>query len=63
MGLFLGLESATIPADNVQNPGKTIPRATMIGVVIVAAVYITSQITIISVVPNAELQAECLYTG
>ena len=53
---FLGLESATIPADNVENPRTTIPKATMIGVVITAIVYVSSQITIISVVPNAVLQ-------
>ena len=28
---FLGLESATIPADSVKDPGRTIPRATIIG--------------------------------
>ena len=53
---FLGLESATIPADNVNNPRKTIPRATLIGVLIVAVIYVSSQITIISVVPNDVLQ-------
>jgi APA family basic amino acid/polyamine antiporter len=54
---FLGLESATIPAENVQDPSKTIPRATIIGVVVVAIVYVSSQVTIISVVPNSVLQA------
>ena len=53
---FLGLESATIPADNVKDPGKTIPRATMIGVIVVAIVYVSSQVTILSVVPNSVLQ-------
>ncbi len=53
---FLGLESATIPADNVKTPEKTIPTATILGVIVVAIVYMTSQITIMSVVPNAELQ-------
>ncbi len=53
---FLGLESATIPADNVDNPQSTIPRATMIGVLVVAVVYLSSQITIMSVVDNSQLQ-------
>ena len=53
---FLGMESATIPADNVRHPSITIPRATIIGVLITAAVYISSQVTVISVVPNAQLQ-------
>lgn len=54
---FLGLESATIPADNVKDPSKTIPKATIIGVIVVAIVYMSSQVTIISVVPNSVLQA------
>jgi len=53
---FLGLESATIPADNVDKPNKTIPRATMIGFSVVAIVYISSMLTIMSVVPNEALQ-------
>lgn len=53
---FLGMESATVPAGNVKNPRVTIPRATIIGVLITATVYITSQITVMSVVPNAQLQ-------
>jgi len=53
---FLGLESATIPADNVDKPDKTIPRATMIGFSVVALVYISSMLTIMSVVPNEALQ-------
>lgn len=54
---FLGLESATIPSENVKNPQTTIPKATLIGVVVVAIVYVSSQVTIISVVPNEILQA------
>lgn len=53
---FLGLESATIPADNVKDPKRTIPKATIFGVLIAAIVYVSSQITIISVVPNDVLQ-------
>jgi APA family basic amino acid/polyamine antiporter len=39
---FLGLEVATIPASAVQNPDKTIPRATVIGTVATAGIYIAS---------------------
>src|SRR5690606_23550411 len=28
---FLGLECATIPAGNIENPARTIPRATVVG--------------------------------
>ena len=54
---FLGLESATIPADNIDNPKQTIARATLLGFTITALVYISSQVAIISVVPNDALQA------
>jgi APA family basic amino acid/polyamine antiporter len=53
---FLGLESATIPADNVENPSRTIPRATIIGIVATAIVYVSTTVTIMSVIPNGQLQ-------
>ncbi|NNC98153.1 MAG: amino acid permease [Gammaproteobacteria bacterium] len=52
---FLGLESATIPADNVEDPVKTIPRATLLGFLIAAVVYISSTTTILSVIPHVDL--------
>ena len=33
---FLGLESACVPANEVENPAVTIPRATIIGTVVAA---------------------------
>ncbi len=48
---FLGLESATIPADNVDNPEKTIPRATMLGTIITTIVYILSTVVVMGIVP------------
>lgn len=36
---FLGLESATVPAERVQRPERNIPRATLIGVAITGLVY------------------------
>lgn len=52
---FIGLESATIPADDVENPQKTIPRATILGVVITALVYILSTVAVMGVLPMAKL--------
>ncbi len=43
---MLGIESASVPAARVENPGHTIPRATMTGTIIVAVIYI-----IVSAVP------------
>ncbi|MFY8195494.1 MAG: APC family permease, partial [Novosphingobium sp.] len=37
---FLGLESATVPADKVENASAIVPRATLIGVALTGLVYI-----------------------
>jgi APA family basic amino acid/polyamine antiporter len=42
MWALMGLESATIPADSVKDPARTIPRATVTGTVLAAAIYIIS---------------------
>ena len=54
---FLGLESATVPADNVDNPGRTIPLATLVGTCFVAAVYILVTIVAFGTVPLSQLSA------
>lgn len=53
---FLGMESASIPADDVKDPKKTIPRATILGTGITAVVYILSTIAIMGVIPMPDLQ-------
>jgi APA family basic amino acid/polyamine antiporter len=52
---FLGLESGTVPADDVHDAQRTIPRATIIGTLIAAAVYIASTTAVMGVVPPAQL--------
>ena len=52
---FIGLESATIPAGNVENPKRTIPLATINGVLLTAFVYICGAIVISGMIPQAEL--------
>lgn len=52
---FIGMESATIPAGHVDNPGKNIPRATILGVLITAAIYLLGSFVIMGVLPNHEL--------
>lgn len=52
---FLGLETATIPAENVKDPTRTIPRATVLGTVLTAIVYILSTVAVIGIVPNTVL--------
>lgn len=48
---FLGIESATVPAGNVENPEKTIPTATMLGAVVTTSIYILSTVVIMGMIP------------
>lgn len=52
---FLGLESATIPADSVKDPGKTIPRATLLGTLLTAGIYILATVGVMGILPLEEL--------
>lgn len=54
---FLGLESATVPADEVEAPRTTIPRATRLGVAIATVVYIVSTVAVMGLVPPEALAA------
>jgi APA family basic amino acid/polyamine antiporter len=48
---FLGIESASIPAENIDNPEKTIPRATMLGTIITTCVYILGTVVLFGMLP------------
>lgn len=52
---FIGLESATVPADSVADPEKTISKATIIGTLVVALIYIFSTAAIMGIVPLDKL--------
>jgi len=52
---FIGIESATVPADDVSNPKQTIPRATILGTIVTALVYILSTVAVMGIIPLAEL--------
>jgi APA family basic amino acid/polyamine antiporter len=52
---MLGFESATVPAKNVADPGRTIPRATMVGTLLVAVVYLVVSTVPMLLIPTAEL--------
>lgn len=54
---FLGLESATVPAGEVENPRKTIPRATLIGTFIGGVVYVTAVTAVLAMLPARKLTA------
>lgn len=52
---FIGLESATIPADHVENPRKIIPLATIIGTLLAAFIYISTNVVAIGILPIEHL--------
>jgi basic amino acid/polyamine antiporter, APA family len=53
---FMGLECATIPSGQVENPEKTIPRATLFGTLAVTAIYILGTVVIMGVLPPSVLK-------
>lgn len=48
---LLGLESATIPADKVKDPSRTIPRATLVGTIFTALICMIACSTVLLVLP------------
>jgi APA family basic amino acid/polyamine antiporter len=52
---LLGFESASVAAARVIDPQRTIPRATVIGCLVVAAIYIVSCTAVLLLFPAAEL--------
>ena len=48
---FLGIESATIPAESIKNPKVNIPKATMIGTWVAIFVYILGSIAVMGLIP------------
>lgn len=56
---FLGLESGTVPAASIEDPDRTIPRATICGTLLTAAIYIVSTVGVMSLVaPSALAQSQ-----
>jgi APA family basic amino acid/polyamine antiporter len=53
---FVGIEAATVPAGSVENPEKTVPRATLLGLLIATLVYILGSISVMGIIPSAQLQ-------
>jgi amino acid transporter len=55
MFAYLGLESATVPAGDVRDPQRTVPRSTMLGVGISALVYVFGTLAVMGVIPREQL--------
>jgi APA family basic amino acid/polyamine antiporter len=52
---MLGLESAAVPAGRVRDPERTIPRATLVGTVLTAVIYLAVTAIALLVVPQETL--------
>jgi len=52
---FLGLECATIPADSIRDPERTIPRATMTGTLLTALVYVGGTVGVVGLLEPSTL--------
>lgn len=52
---FIGVESATVPAESAQNPKRDIPLATLLGTLIASVVYISTSTAIMGMIPASEL--------
>ncbi|MBV9725995.1 MAG: amino acid permease [Gammaproteobacteria bacterium] len=52
---MLGVESAAMPAGCVRDPGRTIPRATFIGTLLVALIYVCVSLVPMLLIPQGEL--------
>jgi APA family basic amino acid/polyamine antiporter len=55
MWSFIGIETATVPADNVINPQETIPKVLIASVFTILILYILVSIAIAALVPASEL--------
>ena len=55
MFAYLGLESATVPAGDVRDPERTIPRATVVGISIAGLLYVLGTVVVFGVVPRDQL--------
>jgi basic amino acid/polyamine antiporter, APA family len=52
---FIGLESATVPAEDVRDPKRTIPRSTIMGTAVAALVYILGTVAVMGVMSSGAL--------
>jgi amino acid transporter len=53
---YAGFEISTIPAEEIREPGKTIPKAIVIGIAIVTVFYLVTNIVLLAVRPWTQLQ-------
>jgi APA family basic amino acid/polyamine antiporter len=49
---FVGIESATVPAGSVRDPGRTVSRATMLGLGITTLIYLLGSVSVMGLIPG-----------
>lgn len=52
---LLGLECATVPSEDVENPQRNVPRATLWGTLIAALVYVVVSSVVVLLIPGKQL--------
>ncbi len=52
---YLGVETAAVAAAKVRNPDQNIPRATVLGTIATAVVYMLSLVAVFGIVPTSKL--------
>ena len=52
---FIGLESATVPAESVRDPERNVARATLVGTVVAAVVYILGSMAVLGILDGKAL--------
>ena len=55
MFVYLGLESATVPAGDVSDAKRTVPRSTILGISIAALLYVRGTVAIMGILPRDQL--------
>ena len=53
---YMGVESAAVSADVIDNPRRNIPLATLLGLALAAVIYISCSLVIMGMLPMAELR-------
>jgi APA family basic amino acid/polyamine antiporter len=54
---FLGLECATIPAENIADPQRTIAKATIIGTLLTTVIYVLGTVAVMGILPLSVLKS------
>jgi APA family basic amino acid/polyamine antiporter len=55
---YLGVETASVAAGKVKDPDRNVPRATILGTIATAVVYVLSLVAIFGILPNHTLASE-----